>query len=290
MTRPDNRRGIFLMIATTLAFTCQDGFSRHLADSYNTLMVVMLRYWVFAAFVILLALRRPEGFRAAVASRRLPIHALRALLLVAEIAIIVEGYTRIGLVESHAIFAVCPLLVVGLSVLMLGETLTRRRLVAVVLGLAGVLVVLQPGSGVLSAAALLPLSSAVMFALFSVLTRLTARDEPTFPAFFWPAVLGAAMISALGLPAWQPLLPFDWLMLAGYAATAVASNWLMLKTYEAAEASAVQPFAYFHTLFATLMGIALFGEALRPAALFGGLVIVAAGVYALRSEKGSAHG
>ena len=52
-----NRRGIWLMIATVFAFACQDGFSRHLAGTYNTLMVVMLRYWVFAAFVVVLALR-----------------------------------------------------------------------------------------------------------------------------------------------------------------------------------------------------------------------------------------
>jgi drug/metabolite transporter (DMT)-like permease len=100
-----NRRGIALMIATVFAFACQDGFSRHLAETYNTPMIVMLRYWVFAAFVMALALRRPEGLRAAVATRRLPLHALRAVLLVGEIAVIVWGYTLIGLIESHAVFA-----------------------------------------------------------------------------------------------------------------------------------------------------------------------------------------
>ena len=52
--RPDNRRGILLMVATVFFFACQDGFSRHLAGSYNTLMVVMLRYWAFAGFVLVL--------------------------------------------------------------------------------------------------------------------------------------------------------------------------------------------------------------------------------------------
>ena len=65
-----NRKGILLMIAAVAAFAVQDGFSRHLAGNYNTLMVVMLRYWVFAAFVIMLALRRPEGARTAVQSNR----------------------------------------------------------------------------------------------------------------------------------------------------------------------------------------------------------------------------
>ena len=52
----NNRKGIFLMLAAVAAFAVQDGFSRYLAGHYNTLMVVMLRYWVFAAFVMLLAL------------------------------------------------------------------------------------------------------------------------------------------------------------------------------------------------------------------------------------------
>jgi len=63
--------GIWLMIAAVAAFAAQDGFSRHLAESYNTPMIIMLRYWLFAAFVLVLALRRPEGLRAAIASRRI---------------------------------------------------------------------------------------------------------------------------------------------------------------------------------------------------------------------------
>jgi drug/metabolite transporter (DMT)-like permease len=112
-----NRRGIWLMIAAVASFAAQDGFSRHLAGNYNTFMVIMIRYWVFAAYVIFLALRRPEGVRAAIGSTRLPAHFLRAVLLVAEICLIVYGYTQIGLIESHAVFAICPLLVVALSLI-----------------------------------------------------------------------------------------------------------------------------------------------------------------------------
>jgi len=48
----NTRKGIFLMIATTIVFAIQDGISRHLAGEYNVMMVVMIRYWFFAAFVI----------------------------------------------------------------------------------------------------------------------------------------------------------------------------------------------------------------------------------------------
>ena len=130
-------KGIMLMVLTVLTFAAQDGFSRLLAGNYNTLMVVMVRYWIFGAFVLTMALRRPEGFRAAVTSRHLAAHVLRAVLLVVEICVIVWGYTLIGLINSHAVFAICPLLVVALSGPLLGERISPLRWAAVGLGCVG---------------------------------------------------------------------------------------------------------------------------------------------------------
>ncbi len=276
-----NRKGILLMIAAVAAFAAQDGFSRHLAGSYNTLLVVMVRYWFFAGFVLILALRRPEGLRAAVKSTRIGAHIIRSLLLVAEICVIVYGYTLIGLIESHAIFAICPLLVVALSGPILGEKLSWQRWAAVGAGMAGVLIILRPGSGVFSWPALLPLISAIFFATYSVLTRLTTRDEPTFPAFFWPAVIGAVIMTAIGLPNWQSVSGLDWAYLGIYACISIFSHWLLLKCYEAAEASSVQPFAYLQIVFVSIIGITIYGETLALPVVIGTAIIVAAGIYAL---------
>ena len=276
-----NRKGILLMIAAVAAFAAQDGFSRHLAGSYNTLMVVMVRYWFFAGFVLILALRRPEGLRAAVKSTRIGAHVIRSLLLVAEICVIVYGYTLIGLIESHAIFAICPLLVVALSGPILGEKLSWQRWAAVGAGMLGVLIILRPGSGVFTWPALLPLISAIFFATYSVLTRLTTRDEPTFPAFFWPAVIGAVIMTAIGLPNWQSVSGLDWAYLGIYACISIFSHWLLLKCYEAAEASSVQPFAYLQIVFVSIIGITIYGETLALPVVIGTAIIVAAGIYAL---------
>lgn len=286
MTASRNPRlGILLMIATVATFAAQDGFSRGLAGEYNTLMVVMIRYWAFAVFVLTLALRRPEGLTAAIRTRRLPAHLLRGVLLVAEICLIVWGYTLIGLIESHALFAICPLLVVALSGPILGERIGLARWAAVAVGLIGVLVLLRPGAGVASWAALLPLTSAFLFALFSVLTRLTCRDEPTFPAFFWPAVTGALMMTALGLPALEPVAPAHIPALAAYCAVSILSNWLLLKTYEQIEAARVQPFAYLQIVFVSGIGIALYDEVLTPHVVLGAGIVIAAGLFALALER-----
>lgn len=285
----NNRKGIWLMIAAVASFAAQDGFSRHLAESYNTLMVVMVRYWVFAAFVTILALRRPEGFRAAIASTRIGTHIARSILLVAEICIIIWGYTLIGLIESHAIFAICPLLVVAMSGPVLGEKISLRRWIAVAAGLLGVLIILRPGLGVFSWASLLPLAAAVMFATYSVLTRLTTRGEPTFPAFFWPGVIGAVTITAIGLPYWQAVSPADWVLLGIYASISVLSHWLLLKCYQIAEASSVQPFAYLQIVFVSIIGLTVYDETLAMPVIIGTALIVAAGMYALWQDRPAAQ-
>lgn len=275
------RRGILLMIAAVAAFAAQDGFARHLAGTYNTMMVIMVRYWFFGGFVLFLAMRRPEGLRAAVRSDRLGAHVIRSLLLVAEICIIVYGYTKIGLIQSHAIFAICPLLVVALSGPVLGERLTWQRWAAVAVGLVGMLIILQPGAGVFSWAALLPLIAALFFATYSVLTRLTTRTENTFPALFWPGIIGAVIMTAIGLPNWQPIGGLDAGYLLVYATISILSHWLLLKCYEVAEASAVQPFAYLQIVFVSIVGITVYGESLAANVVIGALLIIAAGIYAL---------
>jgi drug/metabolite transporter (DMT)-like permease len=280
-----NRKGIWLMIAAVAAFAAQDGFSRYLADTYNTLMIIMIRYWVFAAFVTFLALRRPEGIRAAITSRRIGAHFWRSVLLVGEICLIVYGYTQIGLIESHAVFAICPLLIVALSGPILGERLSWQRWAAVGAGMIGVLIILRPTSGVFAPAALLPLGAAILFATYSVLTRLTTRGEPNFPSFFWPGVIGMALMTGIGLPQWQSVAPQDWPLIVIYSALSVFSHWLLLKCYEVAEASSVQPFAYLQIVFVSSIGITIYAEVLQLHVIIGAAIIVAAGIYALLHER-----
>ena len=286
MTR--STQGILLMVLTVLTFAIQDGFSRLLAGNYNTLMVVMIRYWVFGVFVLALALRRPEGIRKAAGSRHIWLHTLRAVLLVAEICLMVWSYTLIGLINAHAVFAACPLIVVALSGPLLGERISALRWLAVALGCGGVLLILQPGGEVFSWPALLPLASAFMFALYSVLTRLTTLDEPSFPALFWPPIIGGVLITVVGLPYLESVTLRDGVFLIVYGLISVLSNILLQRTYETVEASVVQPFAYLQIVFVAMIGVTFFDEALMPHVVLGVAVVVAAGIFALILQRRSA--
>lgn len=281
MSVQSNRLGIYLMILTTFVFAMQDGISRHLAENYNTFMVVMIRYWFFAAFVVVVAVRQAGGLRAAAATKQPVLQAFRGLLLAGEICVAVQGFVWLGLVESHAIFATYPLLIAALAGPILGEKAGWRRWAAIFAGFIGMLIILRPGSGVFDPLAIIPFISAAMFALYGLLTRYAARLDTTATSFFWTGTVGAVVMTVIGLPNWETFSAPDWGWMAALCVTGAAGHWLLIKVYEVAEASAVQPFAYFQLVFAASMGVLVFGEAVDLNLIVGAAIIVSAGVFAL---------
>lgn len=277
--------GVTLMIASTIVFALQDGISRHLAGSYNTMMVVMIRYWFFAAFVIALAARAPGGLRRATGTRQPLLQIFRGVLLAAEICVAVYGFTLLGLIDSIAVFICYPLLVAALSGPVLGEAVGWRRWSAIGVGFLGVMVILQPGAGVFEPAAVIPLVSALMFALYGLLTRYAARRDTAATSFFWTGVSGAVTMTAVGLFFWEPMARADWGWMALLCVMGVTGHFLLIKCYEVAEAGAVQPFAYFHMVWAAALGLLVFGETLRSNVVIGSTLVVAAGLFTLWRER-----
>ena len=196
----DTQKGIGLMVITTIIFAAQDGISRHLAGEYNVLMVVMIRYWFFAAFVISIAKRQAGSIRAAAATQQPVLQTVRGFLLAAEICVMITAFTLLGLVESHVIFTAYPLLVAALSGPVLGEAVGWRRWAAIGIGFVGVVIILQPGVKVFSPLALIPLLAALMFALYNLLTRLAARKDSAATSFFWTGTVGAVFTTTVEFP------------------------------------------------------------------------------------------
>jgi len=278
----DNPRlGICLMIATTIVFAMQDGISRHLAGEYNVYMVVMIRYWFFAAFVITIASRQAGGIREAAKTTQPILQAFRGVLLAAEICVMVGAFVLLGLVEAHAIFAFYPLLVAALSGPLLGEKVGWRRWAAIAIGFVGVLVILQPGITVFSVEAMVPLAAAFMFALYNLLTRYAARKDRAATSFFWTGTMGAIVMTCVGVWFWQPMSQVDWAWMALLCVTGATGHYLLIRTYEVAEVSAVQPFAYLQLVFASALGLLVFGEVLATNVVIGASIVVTAGLFTL---------
>ena len=285
MTKQNERLGILLMIITTIVFASQDGLSKYLATEYNVYMVVMIRYWFFAAFVISMSSRRPGGIKRVAKTKSPILQIFRSVILVAEMCITILAFTLLGLAETHAIFASYPLIIAMLSGPILGEYVGWRRWLAISIGFIGILIILNPGNGIFSPYALVPLAGAILFALYGLLTRYVGQYDSSSTSFFWTGVVGSIAMTIIGLNYWDPVSKSDWSIMLLLSASGVVGHYLLIKCYEVAEASAVQPFAYLQLIWASMIGIIIFGEQITTNVLIGACIIVGAGLFTLWRER-----
>ncbi len=100
----NTKLGVLLMVGTTMIFAIQDGLSLHLSSAYNVYMVVMVRYWFFAAFVMTVSAKQAGGLRNAARTKQPLLQGFRGVLFATEISVMVTGFTFLGLVESLPLF------------------------------------------------------------------------------------------------------------------------------------------------------------------------------------------
>lgn len=277
------------MVSATLIFAIQDGISRHLASEYNVWMVVMVRYWFFAAFVLFIAKIRVGSIRKAAHTSQPFFQIFRSLLLVIEICVAVLSFVYVGLIQSMAIFSVNPLIVAALSGPILGEKVGLRRWIAICVGFVGIIIILQPGSQNVDFKLALPLGSAILFALYSVFTRLGARKDSAQTSFFWTGIVGAIFMTCIGAFHWEVMSVTDSLWMLSLCITGVMGHFLLIKAYEVAEASGLQPFTYFHLVFVSVLAMTIFGETIKSTTAIGASVVIAAGLYTIWRERHAAN-
>ena len=279
------RRGILLMVATTIIFAIQDGISRYLAGSYDIITIVAIRYWFFAIFVCAFSAHKSGGLTQVAATRQPWVQASRGVLLATQICTAVLGFSQVGLVQFHAIFASYPLLMMALSVPFLGEIVGWRRWLAVGFGFAGVLVILQPGSSAFGSNAVIPLFAATLMATYGILTRFAARRDNAMTSFFWTGVAGAMAITLVVPFFWHPPQGSDWWWMALLCITGASGHFCLISALDTTRASTVQPFAYLQLVFASTIGIVIFNDQLDLALTIGSLMIVGSGLFALNRER-----
>ncbi|MFN7051723.1 MAG: DMT family transporter [Gemmobacter sp.] len=273
--------GILLMSATALVFALQDGISRHLSAEYNVYMVVAVRFWFFALFALALASRLPGGIAAHLRPRYPLLQVTRAVVLVVEVVIMILAFVQLGLINTHAVFVCYPLFVAALSGPVLGEKVGWRRWLAIGVGFVGVLVILQPGVSVFSPWAIVPLISALMFALYALLTRYVAQGDSAGTSFLWTGCICAIAITPLGLWFWEPMTLPDWGWMVTLCLTAAGAHYMMIKAYEVAEASDVQPFALLQLVFIAILGLTVFDEELKSNVVIGAALVMGAALFTL---------
>lgn len=285
MTEDRHRlRGILMMLAAIGVFSVMDALMKQLTLRYPPLQVVFLRGASSLPFVFLtylltgrLALLRPV---------RVGLHVIRAALAVLMMWGFIWALSRASLADTYAIFMSAPLLVVLAASLLLGERIDRHLWLAVVVGLAGVFVMLKPSaSGFASLAGLATLGSALAYALVVVMVRVLSRTETTASMVFWYLVMLSAGAGALALPGWVAIIGSDWPLILAIGLAGWAGQYLITEAFRLAPASLVAPYEY--TALVWGIGIDWLVWQVLPGArmLVGSAIVVAAGLYLLHRER-----
>jgi drug/metabolite transporter (DMT)-like permease len=274
-------RGILFMLLAIFCFTFMDSQVKGLIDRYPAPMLVWIRFMGQLLLVVILLRGR---FLAHLRTRYPFVHCARAVTQIGSTALFFTSLAYIGLAEATALIDVNPVLITLGAALFLGEKLGPRRLFGVVAALIGALIVIRPGAGIFTPAALLPLAGAVSYAANALLTRWIGPKESAWTAMVFTSVICTAL-AALALPfVWVPITPNDLPIFALVGILGTIAQLCIIRAFTLAEASTVAPFAYVGILFATFWGIVLFDTYPDRWTVIGALVIVIAGLYVWHRE------
>lgn len=292
--------GILCLCLGIFIFSLQDAIIKAVSGDYPLTQVVATRCLVSAP--ILLAMIHFEGGIGAIISPEFRTLAGRAALLLLAYTTYYMAFPALPLADAVALYFTVPLFTIALAAPLLGEAIGWRRISAVLVGFAGVLVMLRPGEGLFEPAALLSLFAAVTYALAMLLARMVGSSaSATVMAFYQN---GVYLAGALGMAAFFHLtgiheashksLDFlvrpwvwptlkDFLLLASCGVIAAVAMTLITQAYRVAKASVVTSFEYTGMFWAPLWGFLFFGEIPYLTTIAGAALIVVAGLFALSS-------
>ncbi|AJE46351.1 DMT family transporter [Celeribacter indicus] len=279
---PAQTRGILCLVAAVTVFSLMDATAKLLSAHIDTTQILWARYGgQLVLLSVLFAPRLPRILRTD--HPRLQI--ARGLMQLTAAFCFFTALRDLGLAEATAIADLAPLLITLGAAVFLGERVGLRRVVGILLALAGALIVIRPGSSVFSPASLWPLGTAASLAGYALATRHIGPKESPLTGLIYSGLICTVIMSAIIPFRWLPPPPEAIAMMLGIGCIGALGQFLMLRAYAIAEASVVAPFTYAGLLAAAGWGLLLFGQVPDRPTVLGALVIVTAGLYVWHRER-----
>lgn len=272
------------MVLGSALLTSNDAVTKWLCQDLPVTQVWCLRAVSALALILMLAPR--YGGYACLRPRNWYGQGVRAAIFVTTTALIVWGLSLLPLVEMSAILFAGPLFVVVLSVWLLRERVGMHRWLGVLMGFAGVLLILRPGAAVIGLGALVALGAALTGALRDVVTRRLGATE--HPLAILNVSNSAVLLIGFALAPWAGWVlpsPAAWALLGLNGLLNAGAHLFIIEALRVAEASAVAPYKYTALLWSVLYSVIMFGHVPGPATVAGALLVVAGGLYILRREQ-----
>ena len=281
MTLTAAQKGAALMVAGVFCMASMDVMTKILGHSIPVAQIVWLRF-VSQALLVgagLLIARHPVF-----TSAHIKLHMVRGLATTFSSYMFFMGIIYLSLADATALIQLGPVMVTLGAVLVLGETIGRRRILGIAAAFLGAMLIIRPGSSVMAPASAFPILGAIGFTVYALATRFVRSDGP-WTALFLQGVFGMLFSSLLVPFFWQPIALAALPVVAALVGFGILGHLLMIRAFAAAPASDIAPYGYAGLLFAVIFGLLLFGEIPDGFTIIGAVVIVTAGIYVWYRER-----
>ncbi|MBI1385660.1 MAG: EamA family transporter [Rhizobiales bacterium] len=278
---------ISLMLLAVLLFALLDSSVKFIGSSLGV-PIAMIMWLRFAGHVALNTAYL--GTHGSMLRPNKPlIQFLRSCCMLGATAFNFAAVQYLQLDQSITIFFLTPLIVASLAGPFLGEWVGWRRLLAILVGFAGVIVVMRPGFGGIHWAVLLSFGATLSYALYSLATRYLAAHDPIETTLFWTPMVGVVATAPFAYASWEwSADPFTWAMLAALGVFGFLGHLMHVKAHRLAPAPVLSPFTYSSLIWMVILGYLLFGDLPDAWTLTGGAIVIGSGLYLFYRERQTA--
>jgi len=288
-------RAMLLMMFAMLILPGWDAVAQWLSGSISAGQIAFARF-AFQTLFMLPLLYFTDGKWT---TSNLPLHGLRGALIAVATLLFFHGLMFLPLADAIAIFFIEPMLVTVLSVLLLGETVGRRRIAAIIVGFIGAIIVIRPSFATVGWAVLFPVAASFCFSFYILLTRKLSANEHPIRMQFFAGVAGTVVVavalfagSFADIGALSVVRPtasqLQLLILLGFIGA--SAHLCVVHAYRTATVSLLAPFQYIEIVGATILGLVLFQDFPDKATWVGISLIVGAGIFIFRREAIAGRG
>jgi S-adenosylmethionine uptake transporter len=302
MTNTSNLKGIGFLLLAMLIGSLQAVAVKWIGGNYSVLEIVTFRSLV--ALPITLLFFRFEGGKGLPTTNQPLLQYARGLVLFLSYTTFMMGLAALPLADIESIRFSGPMMITILSVIMLGEKVELRRWLALIVGFAGILLIVKPGSTNFNEGSLFVLISVLFYALTVILTRkMKATDSSATMAYFssWVYLIAAFIFSPLAaavgeIPnahpsiaflfhAWTMPTPLDLFIMSGLGLIWASWAYFATRAYSTAQASVIAPFEYASLPINMMWGFLIWHEIPAGMTIAGAALTLLSGLYIFYHEQ-----
>ena len=275
-------RGIAYINIALMVLACNEALIRDLTDTYSPVQIAFIRFVIMALLVsiAILGLRRPKLF----ASRRFGLLTIRGILSAIATVAFFYSIEYLKLDDAVTVSLAAPIFVALLSRWFLGEQVTFKRWIAIVVGFAGVAVVMRPGAGLFNVWAFLALFSAATYAFGMMINRKLTETEDSLTILLYTTAIGGLVLLPFMFFIWKwtPYVDLPMLFLVGVLAG--ITQYLLIQAYRYAAANTIIAFDYIGVIYIAIVSYLVFAEVPSVNLMSGAVLLIASGMFIVYDE------